>query len=459
MSLSMKEYRDRILSGSIMKTALWLGLPLMAVQIVEVSCNVADAFWLSKYSDIAMAIPRQAWPPFMFFNALSIALSVANLALISQYVGAKEFKSASKVASRYFTASITLGFLLGVTYIALRPIIFTYIIKVPQEIYDEVFAYAGIIAIDMMISYVVLAYSTILQSIGDTKRPAIVNGITALINIVLDPFIILGLGFFPRLGAIGAALATVISRGIGYLALFLIIERLYPDLKVRITRDIGIDWVLANFKIGSPVLILIMLNSIAKMLQLRLVNIFGVIVATAYSIGFVVMDLSDAMLQGLSRASAIMAGQSIGANLKDRAKEVAFKTSMLIFSTTLIGAIIVYLLRDQFIWIFTQNPAIWIEAKKFLEVFVLTLPFFGIFINAMFIGRGSGHTLPPTIIGIARLWGCWIGIGYFLALFMGYGPIGIWIGMSISNIFAGITALAWLNYGNWTQPVIRTKQS
>lgn len=171
------------------------------------------------------------------------------------------------------------------------------------------------------------------------------------------------------------------------------------------------------------------------------------------------MDLSDAMLQGLSRASAIMAGQSIGANLKDRAKEIAFKTSMLIFLATLIGATIVYFFRDQFIWIFTQDPAIWIEAKKFLEVFVLTLPFFGIFINAMFIGRGSGHTLPPTIIGIARLWGCWVGIGYFLALLVGYGPMGIWIGMSISNIFAGITALAWLKYGNWTQPVIRAKQA
>ncbi|RLF06925.1 MAG: hypothetical protein DRJ60_03790 [Thermoprotei archaeon] len=281
MGSSMKEYRDKILGGSIIKTALWLGLPLMIVQIVEVSCNVADAFWLSKYSDIAMAIPRQAWPPFMFFNALSIALSAANLALISQYVGAKEFSSASKVASRYFTASIILGFLLGIAYIALRPIIFTYIMKVPEEIYDEVFAYAGVIAIDMMISYVVLAYSTILQSIGDTKRPAIVNGATALINIVLDPLMILGLGFFPRLGAIGAALATVISRGIGCFALFLIVEKLYPDLKVRITRDIGIDWIIANLKIGLPVLI--MLNSIAKMLQLRLVNIFGVIVATAYS--------------------------------------------------------------------------------------------------------------------------------------------------------------------------------
>ena len=237
--------------------------------------------------------------------------------------------------------------------------------------------------------------------------------------------------------------------------MFLIIERLYPDLKVRLTRDIGFDWIIANIKIGLPILMLVIANSIAKMTQLCLVNIFGVIVATAYSIGFIVMDLADATLRGLSRASAIMVGQSIGAGLKGRAREVALKTSMVIFITTAIGSSIVYLLRDQLIWVFTQDPAIWAEAKRFLEIFVWTLPFFGILINAMFIGRGSGHTLPPTIIGITRLWGCWVGIGYLLALYMGYGPLGIWIGMSISNIFAGITSLIWLKYGKWTQPVIR----
>jgi len=451
----MKRYRDRIVRGSIVRTMLWLGLPLMIVQIVQISYNVADAFWLSKYSDIAMAVPRQAWPSIMFFSALSMALSSANLALISQYVGAKEYKTASSIASKYFTVSLTLGLLFGIIYMILRPVIFTYVIRTPIEIRDDVIAYTEIIAFDVMASYIVLAYSTILQSVGDTRRPAIVNGLTSLINIILDPFLILGIGPFPRLGVVGAAIATVSSRVLGAIILFLIIEKMYPDLRVRLTKDIGIGWVIANLKIGLPVLVLIIANSVAKMTQLRLVNIFGVAVATAYSIGFIVMDLADASLRGFSRASAIMVGQSIGAGLKDRARKIALKTSTFIFITTAIGASIVYLLRDQLIWIFTQDPTIWAEAKEFLEIFVWSLPFFGIFINAMLIGRGSGHTLPLTIIGIIRLWGCWVGIGYLLALYMGYGPLGIWVGMSLSNIFAGITSLIWLKYGRWIEPVIQ----
>ena len=194
------------------------------------------------------------------------------------------------------------------------------------------------------------------------------------------------------------------------------------------------------------------------MVQLRLVNVFGVAVATAYSIGFIVMDLASTSLRGFARASAIMVDQSLGAGLKGRAREVALKTSAFIFIATTVGASIIYLLRDPLIHIFTQDPVIWAQAREFLEVFIWILPLFGVFINAMLIGRGSGHTLPPTLIGIIRLWGCWVGIGYLLALYMSYGPLGIWVAMAISNVFSGVTALAWLKYGNWVKPIIRRRR-
>jgi len=118
---SVGRYRDRVVGGSIIRTALWLGLPLMIVQLVQVSYNVADAFWLSRYSDVAMAVPRQVWPSITFFSSFSMALSSANLALISQYVGANEFEATGKAASRYFTVSLALGLSLGATFIALSP--------------------------------------------------------------------------------------------------------------------------------------------------------------------------------------------------------------------------------------------------------------------------------------------------------------------------------------------------
>jgi Na+-driven multidrug efflux pump len=82
-AITVDRYRDSIVNGSVVRTLLRLGLPLIVIQLVNVSYNIADAFWLSIYSDVSMAVPRQVWPPIMFFNTFLIALSTANIALLS----------------------------------------------------------------------------------------------------------------------------------------------------------------------------------------------------------------------------------------------------------------------------------------------------------------------------------------------------------------------------------------
>jgi Na+-driven multidrug efflux pump len=82
-AITVDRYRDSIVNGSVVRTLLRLGLPLIVVQLVNVSYNIADAFWLSMYSDVSMAIPRQVWSLIMFFNTFLMALSTANIALLS----------------------------------------------------------------------------------------------------------------------------------------------------------------------------------------------------------------------------------------------------------------------------------------------------------------------------------------------------------------------------------------
>lgn len=448
------KYRDKIIRGPVLKTLLSLSLPLIIVQLIQISYNVADAFWLSLYSDIALTVPRQTWPLFLFFSAFSMALSSSNLALISQYIGAKKLDEAEQVASKFFTVSVLSGMFFGSLYLSLRHIIFTNIIAVPSEIYQDVIDFAGIVSIVMAFSYIVTAYSTILQSIGDTLRPAIVNATFLLFNIILDPLFIFGIGPFPKLGVVGAAVTDLIGNILSVITLAIIVRNVLPDMKIRLTRHIGIDWVLLNIKIGLPILVLILSNSMAKMLQLRLVNTFGIVVATAYSFGFIAIDISDATLRGLARGTAIMIGQNLGAKLSNRAREIALKSSLTAFASTLVGASVVYIFMDQFISIFIQDPAIFLEAKKLLEIILLSLPFFGMLLVALFVGRGSGHTMPPTLIGMTRLWVFWVCLGYLLGIQLGMGSTGIWMAMSIGNIVTGLMALAWIKYGGWTRPVI-----
>ncbi len=452
---TIDRYRSEIVNGPIVKTLLWLGFPLMLVQLINVSYNVADAFWLSRYSDVAMAVPRQAWPPFMFFNAFNMAISTANMALLSQYIGARRYEEASDVASKFFTVSLITSFVFGLTYFSLRYPLFYYVIRSPPEIFDDVMSYSGIISVDLMLSGLSVTYSTILQSVGDTRTPAVVGGFSALLNIIWDPFLILGIPPFPRMGAAGAALATVLSRLGGVTALIYLTKRKFPDLRIFPTRNIDKLWVLRNIRIGGPVFVFHASNSMAFMLQNALVNSFGVVVAAAFAIGFIVMDIADAVMWGLTMPVAIMVGQNLGAGNTSRSREIAYKASLTISMLTALGALIVFSVRSQLISVFTSDAGIFSEALRFLETFVFSLPFFTLFFVGMSVGRGSGHTTVPTVLGMIRLWGFRIGLGYLLAYVAGLQSYGVWVAMALSNVVGGLGSLTWVKFGNWARPVIK----
>ncbi len=446
------------MNGPIYRTLLWLGLPAIAIQLVNISYNIADTYWLSRYSSIDVAIPRQIWPSFMMFQALAMAIGVANQALISQYIGAKMYTNAIRIIKQYFTLSIILGSLLSIMYYLLRPFIFLSISSPPKEIINGVLNYSAIISIDLFTSYFVLCFSTIIQSVGDTRRPAMVNAISAAINIILDPFMILGIYPFPRLGVVGAAIATVIARIVGAIALYIIIHKKFPFIEIGITSKIDKEWLLTIFRIGIPILSQLIFNSLAFQIQLRLINSFGVATSVAWSIGFTVIDIANSVLWGLSQATAIMIGQNLGANNIERSRKIARYSQILIGSITALGSCFAYTIKHNIITLFInpsdpETNSIYSETENFLKYALFTIPFFGIFFAGSSVGRGSGHVLVPTIIDIIRLWIVRITLGYILSQYL--GSTGIWIAFALSNIFSGIAATIWIQKGRWAKPIIK----
>lgn len=453
-SMAIGSYRDKIINGPIIRMLLWLGAPPLLNQLIIMAYNTMDAYWLSLCSDLIVAVPRQVWPIMMLFQALLNALTAASLSMTSQYIGGKAYKEASHSVSRFFTISFFAGGVLCTILLALRRFIFAWM-STPHEIFEDVMRYSGIIAFDIFLNYISLTFTTILQSVGDTKRPAMINAASVSLNMLLDPFLVLGLGPFPRLGVIGASITDVMGKAISTILLAYIIRRNYPELKITFTKNIDFKWAILVMHISLPVLVLGLTNSFAFLVQLKIVNNLGLIAATAYAIGFIIMDIVDGVLFGLSGATAIMVGQNLGARKIDRAREVSYKSALLIFALVALGASIIYPVRRILADVFADDPLIIAETERFLQTLLPTLPFFGLFMVAMSTGRGSGHTLAPTAIGIFRLWGIRIGLGYFLAFTLNMGPLGAWLAIASSNIVGGIASLLWIKFGNWAKPVIK----
>lgn len=455
----ISELRDRVLNKPVGYTLVWLGLPMMMVQLVNISYNLADSYWLSKYHPYALAVPRQIWPTFMFINAIAQGLMSANLALISQYVGAKLYDEAKRIFTYFFSATLFLNTTAVTIFYLTRKWIFLWLIKVPPEIYEDVLVYSGIISLDILFAAFTFTYTTLFQSIGDTRTPSRIVVFSSLMNVILDPFMIHGLSIgdieiLKPMGVAGAAIATVISRFLG-LALFItVVFKKYSVFKPRITFRFDINWIKKCIDIGLPVSIMFATNSLAFMFQNRLVNEFGSSAAAAFSIGFILSDLADAVLWGFTFAVSTMIGQALGAMDFNRAKEVARKSLIYIASGSAAGSTLIYMFRDKLILFFNPEELTFIYANKFIELFSFSIPFFAIFFIGMSVGRGSGHTRFPTLLGIVRLWILRIGLGYLLAFYLDLKLNGVWISMSLSNFVGGALMIPWIINAKWATPVI-----
>lgn len=461
------KYRDEILKGPVIKTFLKLGLPLLLVRLVQDIYLLVDMFWLSRYNQYVMSVPRQVMPSYMLYTVFIMSFSSANLALLSQYVGAKMYDEVSTTFKKMLYFSLLGGVVSGFAFYITAPFLFTYFVQAPREILADVIGYAEVMAFDIMVQGFNIALVTLIQSMGDTKTTAVAQISGGFANVVLDPIFINGLGSIPAMGAVGAALATMLSKFISIGVMITKLKTRYTWIKLGIDFNLDPSYVSLTMRIASPLLIMGISNSLAFNLQNRLVNTFGVIATTAVSLGFMLFDLANTALWGLTDGIAIMIGQTLGAGDSKRAKAVARKTTIFIFTVVASSSVIIYLARHYIAGAFITGQGlslehvskIYEEFNMFVNATIWTLAFFAITFSGMSIGRGSGHTLMPTIINMVRLWGFRIALGYILALILGLGTMGIYIAFALSNVIGGLASFSWVVIGRWAKPIIHNLNS
>jgi putative MATE family efflux protein len=453
---NLENYREKVLEGSVIVTLLSLGAGPMVAQLVNVMYSVLNSFWLVLYDQLTVAVPRQVFPVQMLFGALNSLVSTAGAAFVSQYMGAGMYREVKREASRILTASLIIGVSAATFFLALRDYIFTYIVATPPEIRGEVMRYTLVSGFNIILSSISMSLSLVVNSVGETRLPSLINITSVTVNTILDPVFILGIGFVPRFGAMGAALTDTIGLSLSIAGLSTLIKRRIPEAMPSLVLDFPRDWLGKVLRIGGPVTLSMSTNSLAFIIQQRMVNEFGVLVATAYSIGMIVLDLADGIMWGLLGSIAIIVGQSLGAGNIKRAREAAIKGTLFVASIVALGVTVIYPFRLSIISVFTSNPQVQALSMEFLDTILVGLPFFAMFIAGMNIGRGSGSTLIPTVLGMFRLWALRIALSYLLAFLMGMGPQGLWIGIMLSNVVAGLLMLLWVSLGKWARPIIKT---
>ncbi len=470
MKRSVEEKREQILNGKIVPTLLTLAWPVVIGSMLQTAYNMADTFWLGRVSAEALAAPSVAFPLVMVLLAFGMGLATAGISLVSQHTGKGGKKKANEAAGQVFGLLLFISIITGIIGYFSAGWVLRNIIGVPEDVYPLALMYVKIIFIGAPITYAFTSFRFILRGIGDMKTSMYLRAIGVTLNMILDPILILGIGPFPTLGVAGAAIATVTTRGVasGVGVYLLFTGKVGIKLKLKHLK-LKLRWVKKIFDIGLPASGARAGSALGFIGLIAIVSAFGTIPLGAYSIGRRVIGMVNLGIWGFASATMTMVGQNIGAGNKLRSEKIVKKTIMVSMALMAIISVAIYLTRTPLVSIFAdegaieQYSAVVSESARFVAIFVFAIPFYGLFRIFDSTYRGTGHTKAAMMLSLTRIMVLRIGLSYLLAFpAYGYGLnlgiLGVWIGMSLSNIIIAFVSYGYFRTDRWKEKTIEEEE-
>jgi len=459
--------REEILAGPPLRTMARIGGPAVISSLLFTLYNLADAFWIgrlpSDHAGAVMAGIQISWPFVWFIISFVAGFGGAAVsALMAQYIGANRQDEARFALNQMFTFALVTGVILGVVGFVLTPRILSVLIQ-ESSISHEAGRYLAVIFLGLPTMVLPGLFYHAYSATGDTVTPLLVNGVGIVINVLLDPLLVLGWGPFQQMGILGAAYATVISQAVAMTIFVLLFIRGNGVLSLdRASLRLHWGWMTKAMRIGLPAGIgqsTVAFGFVVMMWVIgRLDNAEAAL--AGYGIADRVFGIIFIVTNSMGIGLTTMIGQALGAQMKDRARELMRKGLAAMFLILVIEAALLWLIRIPLVSTFMPgHDAVIREGARFLELFAFGMPFLGAFFVAESVYRGSGHNVPPMIIGIIRLWILRIPLAYALAFLLKLGSDGIWIGMSISNVVSGIASFGLLASRRWQRSVVAPEQS
>ena len=452
--------RDRILGGDIIRTALTLGWPVMAANVAETIYNLTDTFWLGRLGPEAVAAPSISWPIMFLFISISAGFAVSGVSLVSQYTGAGLPEKANKSAGQLLFVLLSTSLVASIVGFPFAGNILA-LIGASQVVQATTTPYLQVMFLALPFMFFHFGFRATLRGFGDTKTPMILTIASSVLDTALDPFFVFGWGPIPQMGVAGAALTTLMTRGlVAIIGMYLLFSgRLGVKLKLSDLKP-DFSWMKRIVSIGGPSAIGLSGTALGFVALISLVSIEdrilpgeGVLLA-AYGIGFRLVNFINIILWGGVSAISTMVGQNLGANQDERAGEIVKNLLLSFFLLSLIGSAVIYFLRVPLYQLFINDAAVLDAGSVFITLFVFSVPFFTVFRMASAVFEGAGNTRPSMVLSLIRLWGLRTLLAYVFYFFLGMGAAGIWAGMTIGNIGAATLSVAWLSRGTWKQRVI-----
>ncbi len=474
------EQSERFTRGTLLWPLLAIAAPLIATQLLQTLYNITDTFWVGRLGRDAVSALSFSWPIVFLIVSVGGGMTAAGTILVSQNTGAKKEEQVSHVAGQTLSFVTLLAVAFSVVGFVLTPALLGLIGAEPGTAVREMaVVYTRIIFLGLPFTFGFFVFMALLRGWGDTKTPMYLMVASVGLNVLLDPVFILGfqgnplftwVGLdglqstlfaatgFAGFGVEGAAVATVLSRGLaaGVGVWLLFSDRVgialsATDLRLRLAT------VKKLVSLGVPLSVEVSTQAISVAVITALVAVVSTDAVAAYGIGARFESLVWMPLVGMGMAVETVVGQNLGAGREERAKRTVYLASAILVASFAVVGAFTALFAEPIVAVFItgENAApVIAHGGAFLAIVAPTWAVTAIFhmMNGAF--HGAGATRLSMILGVTTLWGFRIVAAIVLLFGTDMGAAGVWWGIAASNVASTLIGVVVFWHGGWLGDVL-----
>ncbi len=434
---------------AISKAVFLLAIPMVLEMVMESLFALVDIFWVTRLGSNAIATVGLTESMLALVFSISLGLGFSTTAMVARRVGEKDLEGASTAAMQAIFLGIGIALALGVPALLYAHQLLS-LMGGDATLIAAGHRYTEIVFGGTAIVVLLFLNNAIFRGAGDASVAMRVLWVSNLINLILDPCFIFGLGAFPKLGVAGAAVATLIGRTCGVLYQFWILTNGRSRVHLMKRHLQLVPSVIASLiRVSVTGILQFLISHVSWIVLVRIISTFGSLAVAGYTIGIRIFMFIILPSWGMSGAAATMVGQNLGAHKPERAERAVYMTATYNAIYLVAIALVLILAPHSIVSFFSTDPAVVRFASDCLRIIAygnLTYAVGMVMVQAF---NGAGDTTTPTLINIVSFWLCEIPLSWFLANHTSLGVNGVFTAIPISNTVMTVISIVIFMRGKW----------
>ncbi len=434
---------------SISQAVFLLAIPMVLEMLMESLFALVDVFWVTRLGANAIATVGLTESMLMLVFSVALGVSFSTTAMVARRTGEKDPEGAATAAMQSIFLGIGVALAMGVPAMIFARELLN-LMGADRILIAGGHRYTEIVFGGTAVVMLLFLNNAIFRGAGDASIAMRVLWFSNLINLVLDPCFIFGLGPFPKLGVTGAAVATLTGRSCGVLYQFWILTsgRARVHLTARHLR-LAPEVIRSLIRVSSTGVLQFLIAHTSWLVLVRIISTFGSLAVAGYTIGIRIFMFIVLPSWGMSGAAATMVGQNLGARKPERAERAVYVTGGYNAIYLVAVGLVLIFAPHSVVSFFSADPVVSGFAADCLRIIGygnLTYAFGMVMVQAF---NGAGDTVTPTIINVVSFWMCEIPLGWFLAHRTSLGVNGVFTAIPVANTVMTVISLIVFARGSW----------